>query len=97
MFLSFGLIFCQFEPGGVLRNTKKLNNIITSQLNDVATKYIKKFSNVFIPVITDDYNNYVTIGIFPECFKTAEAIPTFEKGKPTAKTDYTPISILFNM
>ena len=30
-------------------NTKK-----ASQLNDVLTEYIKKFSNVFTPVITDE-------------------------------------------
>ena len=52
----------------VLRNTQKLNTKHAAQLNDVATKYIKKFSDIFTPVITDDYNNCVAIGIFPECF-----------------------------
>ena len=55
-----------------------------SQLNDVPTKYIKKFKNVFTPVITDDYNNCVDIGIFWECLKTAHIIPTNKK-KPTEK------------
>ena len=53
----------------VLRNIKKLNTKKASQLNDVPTKYIKKFSDVFTPVITDDYNNCVAIGIFVECLK----------------------------
>ena len=52
----------------VLRNTQKLNTKHAAQLNDVATKSIKKFSDIFTPVITDDYNNCVAIGIFPECF-----------------------------
>ena len=60
----------------VLRNVQKLNNKKASQLNDVPNKYIKKFSDVFTPVITDDYNNCVASDIFPECFKTAEVIPT---------------------
>ena len=30
-----------------------------SQLNNVPTKYIKKFSDVFTQVITDEYNNCV--------------------------------------
>ena len=69
----------------VLRNIKKLNTKKSSQLNDVPTKHIKKFSDVFTPVITNDYNNCVDIGSFPECFKTAEATPTYKKGKPTEK------------
>ena len=69
----------------VRRNIQKLNTKKVSQLNDVTTKYINKFSDVFTPVITDDYNNCVTIGIFPECFKTAEVIPTYKKDKPTEK------------
>ena len=67
-------------------NTKK-----APQLNDVPNKYIKKFSIVFTPVITDDYNNCVDIGIFPECFKTAEVIPTYKKVKPTKKVTFTKI------
>ena len=81
----------------VLRNMQMLNTRKTSQLNDVPTKYIKKFSHVFTPVITDDYNNRVAIGIFPECFKTAEVIPTYKKDKPTQKTNYRPIGILSNI
>ena len=73
-------------------NTKK-----ASQLNDVSTKYIKKFCDVSTPVITDDYNNCITIGIFPEFFKTAEVILTYKKDKPTEKTNYRPISILSNI
>ena len=72
----------------VLRNIKKLNTKKSSQLNDVPTKHIKKFSDVFTPVITNDYNNCVDIGSFPECFKTAEVIPTYKEGKPMEKTNY---------
>ena len=66
-------------------------------MNDVRTKYFKKFSNVFNPVITDDYNNCVAIGIFPECFKTSGVIPTYMKDKPTKKTYYRRISVLSNI
>ena len=81
----------------VLRNIQKLNTKKASQLNDIPTKYIKKFSDVFTPVITDDYNNCVAIGIFPECFKTAEVIPSYKKDKPTEKINNRPISILSNI
>ena len=81
----------------VLRNIQKLNTKNASQLNDIPTKYIKKFRDVFTPVITDDYNNCVFISIFPECFKTAEVIPSYKKDKPTEKTNYRPIGILSNI
>ena len=81
----------------VLSNIQKLNTRKASQLNDILTKYIKKFSNVFTPVITDDYNNCVAIDIFPEFFKTAEFIPSYKKDKATEKTNYRPISILSNI
>ena len=66
-------------------------------MNNIPTKYIKKFSDVFTSVITDDYNNCIAIGIFPECLKTAEVIPTWKKDKPTEKTNYRSISILSNI
>ena len=81
----------------VLRNIQKLNTKKVSQLNDIPTKCIKKFGDVFTPVITDDYNNCVAICIFPECFKSAEVIASYKKDKPTEKTNYRSISILFNI
>ena len=72
---------------------KKRLNWMIFQLNI----YIKKFSDAFTPVITDDCNNCVATDISPECFKTAEVIPTYEKNKPSEKTEYRPISILSNI
>ena len=34
----------------------------------------------------------ITIGIFPEFSKTAEAIPTYKKDNPKEKTNYRPIA-----
>ena len=69
-------------------------------MNNVPTKYIKKFSDVFTPVMTDDYNNCVDIGRFPECFKTTEVIPTYKKGNlqkklSTGRLVYFPIYLKF--
>ena len=59
----------------VLRNIKKVNKKALQFYND-PTKYIKKFCEISTPVVTDDYNS-LTIGIFLECFKTSEVIPTY--------------------
>ena len=67
----------------IQRNIQKLNTKKTSKLNDIPTKYIKKFSDVFTPVITGDYNNCVAIGI-----------PT-EKKLTTGRLVYFPIYLKF--
>ena len=78
----------------VLRNIKELNTKKASQFNDVSTKYINKFTDVYTRVII---NNCITIGIFPECFKTVEVIPTYKKAKSTGKINCRSISILSNI
>ena len=74
----------------VLINIKKLNTKKASQFYNVQTKYIKKFGEIFTPAVTDDYNS-LTIGIFPEYFKTSEVIPTYNKDKPTEKLTTGPL------
>ena len=46
--------FSEATNDTVLTNIQKLNTEKTSQLNDVPTTYIKKFCNVFTPLITGD-------------------------------------------
>ena len=77
-------------------NIQKLNTKKATQLNGVPTKYIKKFSDVFAPVVTDDYNNCVDIVSFSECFKTAEVIPTYKKGEGCLPIYHTEYLIYFN-
>ena len=64
-----------------------LNTTKSSQLNDVPSTYIKKFSDVFTPIKIDDYNNCFAIGIIPECIKIGEVIPTCKTEKPIEKTN----------
>ena len=46
--------FSEATNDTVLTNIQKLNTEKVSQLNDVPTTYIKKFCNVFTPLITGD-------------------------------------------
>ena len=66
-------------------------------MNYPSAKNIMNFRDVFTPVINYDYNNCVTIGIFMQCFKTADVIPTYKKEKPTEKSNNRPISIFSNI
>ena len=40
------------------------------------------------------FNNSLSEGIFPECFKTAKIIPIFKSGDSNSTANYRPISIL---
>ena len=40
------------------------------------------------------FNNSVSEGIFPECFKTAKIIPIFKSGDSNSTVNYIPISML---
>ena len=69
-------------------------------MNDVPTKCIDKFSDVFTPVITNDYNNCVDIGSFLEYFKTAKASlhirrANLQKNLTTGRLAYFPIYLRF--
>ena len=84
----------------VLRNIQKLNTKKVSQLNDVLTKYIKKFSNVFSPVITDDYNNCVAVGISRNVLKLLKLSihirrTNLQKKLTTGRLVYFPIYLKF--
>ena len=84
----------------VLRNIQKLNTKKVSLLNDVLTKYIKKFSNVFSPVITDDYNNCVAVGISRNVLKLLKLSThirrtNLQKKLTTGRLVYFPIYLKF--
>ena len=40
------------------------------------------------------FNNTVSEGIFPECFKTAKIIPIFKSGDSNSTVNYRPVSML---
>ena len=40
------------------------------------------------------FNNSLSEGIFPECFKTAKIIPIFKSGDSNSTANYRPISML---
>ena len=46
------------------------------------------------PTVSMLFNNSVSEGIFPECFKTAKIIPTFKSGDSNSTVNYRPISML---
>ena len=63
--------------------------------NDIPTKIIKDFKDLFATFIYNNYNKSLLDGTFPEDLKTAEVVPVYKKKKRTDKNNYRPVSILF--
>ena len=54
----------------------------------------KILAPVISPTVSMVFNNSVSEGTFPECFKTAKIIPLFKSGDSNSTVNYRPISML---
>ena len=84
----------EISPDEIVRIITKLNENISTQVNNILTKFLK-YANVLIaPILTKIYNKYIREGIFPENLKTAQIIPVYKKNSEYDCTNYRPISML---
>ena len=49
---------------------------------------------IISPTVSMLFNNSMSEGIFPECFKTSKIIPIFKSGDSNSTVNYRPISML---
>ena len=54
----------------------------------------KILDSIIFPTVSLLFNNSVSEGIFPECFKTVKIIPIFKSGDSNYTVNYRPISML---
>ena len=54
----------------------------------------KILAPLIAPTVSLLFNNSMSEGIFPECFKTAKMIPIFKSGDSNSTANYRPISML---
>ena len=79
---------------------KEISNLKSEKAvrsNDIPTKIIKDFKDLFATFIYNNYNKCLLDGTFPEDLKTAEVVPVHKKKKRTDKNNYRPVSILSNI
>ena len=62
--------------------------------DEISGYLIKITQSTIIPILVGLFNSCMSLGIFPDCFKTAEIIPLHKGGKKEIKTNYRPISLL---
>lgn len=79
----------------------ELDNIIVSLkdksavgIDDIPTSVIKATRFITIPVLVHIFNLCLTLGVFPDIFKTAIVHPIYKTGSRDSVTNYRPISVL---
>ena len=76
---------------------KPLNRKKATLPNDIPTKIIQQFSEIFKDFLYNNFNSCLDSGIFPNELKLAEVVPVCKKNYKKDKTNYRPISILSNI
>ena len=74
------------------RNKATVSNDILVSVVSV----LKESISAYYEKLTDIFNNYIRSGVSPEVLKKAEVMPVFKKVDRTSKTDYHPVSTLWN-
>ena len=66
----------------------------TTDLMNIPVFIYKNLAPIISPTVSILFNNSVSEGIFPECFKTAKIIQIFKFGDSNSTVYYRPISML---
>ena len=89
-----------FEPvtaDDISQQIKRLDINKAAQESDIPTKLVKRFDNLIVDYLQENFNNCLKKGTFPKDFKKAVVHPTHKKDYKTEKSNYRPISILPNL
>ena len=89
-----------FKPVTKEMIAKEISNLKSGKAarsNDIPTKVIKDFKDLFATFIYNNYNKCLLDGTSPEDLKTAEVVPVHKKKKSTGKNNYRAVSILSNI
>ena len=89
-----------FKPVTKEMIAKEISNLKSGKAvgsNDIPTKMIKNFKDLFATFIYNNYNKCLLDGTFPEDLKTAEVVPVYKKTKRNDKNNYRSVSILSNI
>ena len=72
---------------------KTLNCRKATISNDIPTKIIQQFTEIFIDCLSNNFNNCLKGGMFSIELKLADVLPVFKKNDQKDKSNYRPISI----
>ena len=89
--------FNEIAKSFAVEEIKNLNPMKTSQSNDIPTKLIKEYSEIFAAIIVEDFNKCMHNGTFLKSFKIYEVTPVYKIDEPYDKNNCRSISILSNL
>ena len=75
-------------------NLIRRQNKKSTDLMNIPVFIYKNLASLIAPTVSMLFNNSLSQGIFPECFKTAKIIPIFKSGDSNSIVNYRPISML---
>ena len=79
-------------PAEVSNTIQQLKN--SSNLSDIPTKFLKMISSHLETLLSNLFNECLSLGIYPNSFKTALVQPRYKSGSRKSILNYRPISIL---
>ena len=71
-----------------------INGLDSGKASDISIRVLKKCAQIFVPYLTNFYNNFIELGIFPDILKIGQISPIFKKGNPQLLQNYRPVSTL---
>ena len=86
-----------FQPitaDDISQQIKRLDINQAAQESDIPTKLVKRFDNLIVGYLQENFNNCPKKGTFPKDFKKAVVHPIHKKDCKTEKSNCRPISIL---
>ena len=86
--------FCAPSDREEIVNLIRRQKIKSTDLMNILVFIYKILAPIIFPTVSMLFNNSVSEGIFPECFKTAKIIPIFKSGDSNSTLNYRPISML---
>ena len=94
---DYSFQFCSATSDKVLDSIQTLDKKKAIRLNDIPTKLIIEFKDLFCQYITQNFNKCLNTGNFPKDLKRAEVRPLYKKDGKCYKENYRPVSILSNL
>ena len=89
-----------FEPitsDDISQQIKRLDINKATHKSYIPTKLLKRYDNLIVDYVQENFNNCLWKGTFPKDFKKTVVHPTHKKDCQTEKSNHRPISILTNL
>ena len=77
-------------PSSIRSNNANKSNPIHS----IPLKLVRNNSDIFIPILHNNFNNNINNETFPDNLKVSDIIPTHKKKERILKSNHRPISLL---